>query len=535
MATIRAADLFCGAGGASTGLAQAAERLGRKLDLVAVNHWARAVETHSKNHPKANHHCEDLLTLDPSKAVPSGKLDLLIAAPECTHHSNARGGKPRSDQSRATAWCVQRWATALRIDRILVENVPEFATWGPLGADGKPLKSRCGETFRAWVKALESLGYRVEHRTLNSADFGAATSRRRLFVQAVKGRRPIVWPDPTHARRPEVDGMFADRLPWRGAREVIDWTLTGESIFTRKRPLSANTLRRIEAGLRKFGGAAAEPFLIALRHMANDEGDLRGCRSLDAPTPTVTASGTNIGLVEPFLMGMSQSGSNGDRLRPAAAPFNTITTADDTGLVEPFLIPAGGPRVDPRSTADPMGTVLTRDHLGLVEPFLVPTFNGEREGQAPRTHAIDAPHPTVIASRPTHGLVQPFLLPHRQHDRMDVDGLDQPMRTVTATNGGCNAICEPFVLPYYANGQAESVGGPLRTVTAVDRFGLVTPDGRQIDIRFRMLQPHELAAAMGFPSGYELTGNRAERVRQVGNAIEVNQARALAIAMLEAS
>ena len=303
-----AADLFCGAGGASTGLSRAADRAGRKLRLTAVNHWDRAVETHAKNHPAADHHCENLLTLDPLKAVPGGRLDLLIAAPECTHHSNARGGKPRSDQSRATAWCVQRWATALRIDRILVENVPEFLTWGPLGVDGRPLASKKGAIFAKWVETLEAMGYRVEWRILNAADFGAATSRRRLFVQAAKGRRAIHWPDPTHARKPESDGLFADRKPWRAAREVIDWGLTGESIFGRKRPLSPNTLRRIEAGLKKFGGANAEPFLIALRHMANAEGDGRGCRSLDVPTPTVTASGTNIGLVEPFTVKVTGQG-----------------------------------------------------------------------------------------------------------------------------------------------------------------------------------------------------------------------------------
>ena len=257
-----AADLFCGAGGLTTGLSRAAERLGRRLRLVAVNHWDRAVETHAHNHPAAEHFCEDVLTLDPLKAVPGGRLDLLAAAPACTHHSNARGGKPRDDQSRATAWCVQRWATALRIDRILVENVPEFEGWGPLGHDGKPLASKKGEVFRAWVNALEKMGYRVEWRVLNAADYGAATSRRRLFVQAALGRRRIVWPDPTHTRKPEPGGLFGDtRKPWRAAREVIDWGLTGESIFGRKRPLSANTLRRIEAGLRKFGGAAAEPFL----------------------------------------------------------------------------------------------------------------------------------------------------------------------------------------------------------------------------------------------------------------------------------
>ena len=495
MKPIIAADLFCGAGGASTGLLDACEAAGRKLRLTAVNHWERAVETHAANHPRAAHHCEDLLTMDPAKAVPGGRLDLLTAAPECTHHSNARGGKPRSDQSRATAWCVQRWATALRVDRILVENVPEFLTWGPLGADGKPLKSRRGETFRAWVTALQSLGYRVEWKVLNAADYGAATSRLRLFVQAVRGRRPIVWPDPTHAKDPAVDGLFADRLRWRAAREVIDWSLAGESIFNRKRPLSANTLRRIEVGLRKFGGPAAEPFLVAMNYLSQEGHDGRTCRPVGEPLPTVTGQGNRF------------------------------------YLCEPFAVSAGGPKVDARPVSGPLNTVLTRDHMGLVEPFVVPTNYGERPGQVPRTHSTAAPLPTVTASS-HHAVIEPFILPHRQFDRMDVDDIGRPVRTITATNGHLNGVCQPFVVPYYANGEADGTGDPLRTVTATDRFGLVQPDGSRIDIRFRMLQPHELAAAMGFPAGYRITGTRADQVRQIGNAVEVNQAKALYDAML---
>ena len=227
------------------------------------------------------------------------------------------------------------------------------------------------------------------------------------------------------------------------------------------------------------------------------------CRSLDDPAPTLTAGGTHLSLIEPFIMGMSHSGSNGDRLRTAERPLNTVTTADDTGLVQPFILPPEGIHRGnaPRDPADPLQTVTAGRGGGhLVQPFLVPTFNGEREGQSPRTHSVEAPLPTVVACRPTHAVVEPFLLPHRQFDRMDVD----------------------------------SVGVPLRTITAADRLGLVQPDGTRLDIRFRMLQPHELAAAMGFPACYKLTGNRADQVRQVGNAVEVNVADALASAILEA-
>lgn len=486
---IKAADLFCGAGGTSTGLGQAAERLGRSLELVAVNHWERAVETHAKNHPSAAHFCQSLADLDPKKAVPGGKLDLLVASPECTHHSVARGGKPINDQSRASAWCVLRWCTALRVDRVLIENVPEFQTWGPIGATtNRPIKRRKGETFRAFVDALRSLGYAVDWRVLNAADFGGATTRKRLFLQAVRGRARIEWPNPTHAANP-TPGLLGDRRKWRAAREVIDWSLPGESIFGRKRPLSENTLKRIAAGLKKFGGAAAEPFLV-------------------------------------LLNGGGRQGAGG---------------------------------------------VKSLQEHAVVEPFIVPTNYGEREGQSPRCHDINKPMPTVVASGQTHGLVQPFItrvsnggdyncrskdlntplgtittannfalvepfiLPHRQFDNMSVDDIDAPMRTITATNGGSNALVVAVIVPYYANGQAGSVGEPLRTVTTRDRFGVVIPDGCQLDIRFRMLQPHELAAAMGFPANYKITGNRAEQVRQIGNAVEVNQARELCHQMLEAA
>jgi DNA (cytosine-5)-methyltransferase 1 len=198
MKTIKAADLFCGAGGSSTGLKRVADALGVALDLTAVNHWPIAVETHAANHPGARHVCKSIDDIDPRK-VTGGSLDLLWASPECTHHSTARGGKPINDQSRSTAWCVTRWAEALRPKFIIVENVPEFQTWGPIGSTNRPLQSRKGETFAAWVGTLTSLGYTVEARVLNSADYGAATTRRRLFVVArfdggARGRGSIAWP-----------------------------------------------------------------------------------------------------------------------------------------------------------------------------------------------------------------------------------------------------------------------------------------------------------------------------------------------------
>lgn len=521
---ITAADLFCGAGGTSTGLGMAAGLLGRRLDLVAVNHWPRAVETHAANHPAAAHFCQSLVDLDPRKAVPSGRLDLLVASPECTHHSVARGGRPVNDQSRASAWCVLRWCTALDVGRVLIENVPEFVTWGPIGSNGRPLLRKKGETFGAFVKALESLGYRVEWRVLNAADFGGATTRRRLFLQAAKGRRPIRWPEPTHEPDPKP-GLFCPRKRWRAAREVIDWSLAGESIFTRKRPLSANTLRRIEAGLRKFGGRRADPFLVLLRRHADG-------RSLDLPAPTLTAGGEHVALCEPFIL-PPEGIHRGNAPRSPDDPLQTITAGRGGGyLAEPFLMHTthhGDGRVYPTDQPIPCVTGANRGEQAIVQPFIVPANYGERAGQAPRTHSLGDPLPTVVGSN-AHALVEPFIVP--QMSSNGPRSVDGPAPTITTTSRGVG-LCEPFLVPFYANGAADPVGDPLRTVTARDRFGLATPDGCRLDIRFRMLQPHELARAMGFPDGYRITGNRSEQVRQIGNAVEVNQARELCRAMLE--
>lgn len=473
MKALRAVDLFCGAGGTSTGLAQAAGAAGLRLELLAVNHWDVAIETHSANHPEARHLCATLDSIDPRKVCRSmrARLDLLIASPECMHHSIARGGKPINDQSRASAWEVLRWVEALRPRCVLVENVREFQSWGPLGSDGRPLKRRRGETFAAWLQALRSLGYVVEHRVLNAASYGDATTRQRLFVLAIRGRPcyGVAWPEPTHERDPQAT-LFTPLPRWRAAREVIDWSLPGQSICGRKRPLRPSTLRRIATGLRKFCGSA---FVVGTMHTHNGD----RCRAINDPLPTVT--GVNeLGLCQPFLV--SYYGTGGPQ--SVEAPLPTITASGN--------------------------------HLGLCQPFIVPANYGERPGQAPRCHSIDAPVPTVVGSG-THALVQPVL-------QMSQSGSNS-RRMQPADDG---EIVEPFLISYYGTGGPKSVNDPLDTVTAKDRFGLVMVDGR-LDVCFRMLQPHELAAAMSFPAGYRFAGCRSDVVRQIGNAVPVKTAAAL--------
>jgi DNA (cytosine-5)-methyltransferase 1 len=402
MKTVTIADLFCGAGGTSTGAVQAIEALGRTASLTAVNHWDRAVATHTANHPEARHLCASVDSLNPRHLFREGELDILWASPECTHHSRARGGKPMLDQSRATAWCVTRWAEALRPSVVMVENVPEFEEWGPLGSNAQPLASRKGETFTAWVNTLRAIGYTVDWRILCAADYGDPTTRRRLFVQAVRGRRRIVWPEPTHS--PETD-LFG-KARWRSARDIIDWNLPGESIYSRKKPLAPRTMERIWEGLRRFG---VVPSMVCMEH---------GGRvvSIDSPVPTVTtARGGAIAVVEPFVVTMR--GTNESQLRGSAKgvgePLGTVSAGGiHHALIEPCLLPQQSDgRLRPVS--EPAPTVSTAGAIALVEPFLVEYYG--TGGAA----AVDAPLNTVT-TKARFGLVRPEVIVNGQRCRLDI-------------------------------------------------------------------------------------------------------------------
>lgn len=482
---INIVDLFCGGGGTSTGAIRAASRAGLKVELCAVNHWEIAIETHSRNHPTAKHLCKAIDQVRPREAV-RGQVDLLLASPECTHHSVARGGMPINDQSRMSAWEVIRWAAELLPRRVIVENVKEFQTWGPIGSNQRPLKSRRGETFAAWCQALRSLGYRLDMRVLNAANYGGATTRERLFVQAVRGRAEILWPAQTHARdggEQAQQRMFGTVKPWKPAREIIDWSLPSQSIFTRKKPLAAATMARIEAGLRKFGGRAAEPFIVALRnHVAP--------RSVGDPIPTVTAGGQHLGLCQPFVI--SAGGPEGQGRTPSDlnGPLRTILTDDHKALIQPFVVPMNRLKDSLRPVADPLMTVTaTSADLALCHPFILPLNHGGRDF---RSHSMGEPMPTITT--------------------IDAWGM-----------------VEPLLVEYNGAGDAHPVTEPAPTITTRDRFGLAQFAGgpAYLDIHFRMLQPHELAAAMGFPRDYYFHGNREQRVKQIGNAVHVDQAEAL--------
>ncbi len=398
--SIFCADLFCGGGGTSTGMINAFRRAGirdKDIHLIGVNHWNIAIETNKLNHPFEKLYCSTVENVKPREAVPSGHLNFLWASPECTNHSRAKGGRPRDKQSRATAWDILKWVQELYIDRIYIENVTEFLEWGPLDRTGRPIKKKKGNTFRAFVSALESFGYRVAWQIMNAADFGAPTDRKRLIIQAVRGRGKIIWPEPTHSRTP---GLFGEKR-WRSAAEIIDWSIPGKSIFGRKKPLCENTMRRIEAGIRKYWGAWAEPFLIVLHGTAKSQIEASAI-PLSAPLPTITTSGKHVALISPIWLDQSHTKTGGVSGR-ISDPLNTICCSHGThSLVTPLFIPqqsAGS--VKP--TENPLPTIATGGAIGLLQPFMFEYYgNG-------RILSVDDPVPVI----PTHdkfGLIQGRIL-----------------------------------------------------------------------------------------------------------------------------
>lgn len=311
-----AVDLFAGGGGASLGL----EMAGATVEH-AVNHWPTAISVHARNHRETTHHLESVWRVRPVETPP----DVLWASPDCTHFSRAKGGKPRQQGIRSLAWSVTRWAAHSQPRVIVVENVPEFAQWGPLDRDGMPIAARRGQTFRAWVRKLERYGYHVEWRVLAACDYGAPTTRRRLYVVARRDGAPR-WPTPTHGP--------GCAQPWRTATEIIDWSLPLPSIFGRKKPLAAATLARIARGIKRFVLDEQRPFLI---HVSNGErvGQVPRIYDLQRPLGTVVAGGVKQALVAYYLA--RHFGGRGTVGSSMAEPLRTVTAQDHHALVGAFL------------------------------------------------------------------------------------------------------------------------------------------------------------------------------------------------------
>lgn len=524
------ADLFAGAGGASYGLKLAMKKLGLQYRLRAVNHWEAAVKTHTANFPEADHYCARVDEVDPRTLFPGRRIDLLIAAPECTDHSNAKGGRPVSDQKRASAWHILRWAELCHIPDILIENVPEFLKWGPVDSRGRKLKSKAGTFFHAFVGALRAAGYAVEWRVLNAADYGDATTRRRLFIMARKSR-PIVWPTPTHAEFPT-----GHLKPWRAAAEIIDWSLPGTSIFDRERhglpPLKPTTLGRILEGVRRYGPREIYPFLVQMFGTGKT-------RKVTRPLSTVTAGGKKHGLAQPFVLSHRQFQEL--CVDPVTRPKRTITSkSTDEAIAQGVIVATdnqGGNGKYVRSTKEPLYTLTTRGQQGVA----VILGNGGPKGSAiPRTALL--PLKTITSGATRYALSNSFLLDANHGRKVGRDGgrvhdIRRPVKTLSTQRG--MAIVSAFIDKFYGTGVAQPVTKPLDTVTVKPRFGLVEVAVNRkpvfyFTILFRMLQPHELAAAMGFPKGYfaDPDMSKEDVVKMIGNAWPVHLGAALCEAML---
>ena len=521
-------DNFAGGGGASTGIELAT---GYSVD-IAINHDPEAIRMHKANHPNTEHYCENVWAVDPVKACKGHPVALAWFSPDCKHFSKAKGGKPKDKNIRGLAWVACRWAGLVRPRVIMLENVEEFKTWGPLNRGHHPIKSKQGKTFERFVQQLTDLGYKVEFRELVAADYGAPTMRKRFFMIARCDGKPIVWPEPTHGSADSEEVKAGLRKPYVGAYTQIDFSRPCPSIFDTSeeikekygiravRPLAPKTMERIARGLKKFVLDNPEPFIIQCNH-----GGERRPNDIRDPMPTITGK-HGYGIVEPTLapyMGTNTTNHPGGNCKN---PIHTITTGNQQCLISPTLIQyhsetAQG-EVRGQTIKDPIMTVDGSNRYGLVTSFLHKYYDGGYKGAG---ESMEKPLPTVT-SWDHNSVVTANLIQMNNH----CDGRDvrDPIPTITAGDGHFGEV-RAFLIKYYGQGTGQDIKEPLDTVTARDRFGLVTINGTDyqiVDIGLRMLEPRELYGCQGFPDDYiidhDYTGKtypRSEQVRRCGNAV----------------
>lgn len=557
-------DNFAGGGGASTGIEMAT---GYSVD-IAINHDPEAIKMHKANHPNTKHYCENVWAVDPVKACNGHPVGLAWFSPDCKHFSKAKGGKPKDKNIRGLAWVACRWAGLVRPRVIMLENVEEFKTWGPLNRGHHPIKAKQGKTFEKFVQQLNDLGYTVEFKELIAADYGAPTMRKRFFLIARCDGKPIVWPEPTHAPADSEKVKAGLLEPYVGAYTQIDFSRPCPSIFDTSeeikekygiravRPLASKTLDRIAKGLKKFVLDNPEPFIIQCNH-----GGERRPNDIREPMPTITGK-HGYGIVEPYMVQIGQTGFTKDRSKDVREPLTTIVSKNEHCLIEPTLAPYMGTNTTNHpggNCKDPIHTITTGNQQCLISPTLI-QYHSETSKDGVRGQAIKDPIMTVDSSN-RYGLVASFL--HKYYDggykgagetvenplptvtawdhnsvvtanliqmNNHCDGKDirQPLPTITAGDGHFGEV-RAFLIKYYGQGTGQDIKDPLDTVTAQDRFGLVTINGTDyqiVDIGLRMLEPRELYGCQGFPDDYiidhDYTGKtypRSEQVRRCGNAV----------------
>ena len=540
-------DNFAGGGGASTGIEMA---IGRSVD-IAINHDPDAIAMHRANHPATKHYCEDVWGVDPVEACAGNPVALAWFSPDCKHFSRAKGGKPVDKHIRGLAWVAVKWAYKMRPKVLMLENVPEIRTWGPLSDDGKPIKERAGETFKGFVLALTTgipethpayqemcdalaidpdsedalrlrrgLGYKLEYRILKSCDYGAPTTRTRFYMIARCDGRPIVFPEATHAPKDSVAVKSGRKHPYHTAAECIDWSIPAQSIFDREKPLAEATMRRIARGIQKFVIDNPEPFIINYKFENEPQ-------SANKPLSTVTAVNNHY-LVAPSIVpiGYGEREGQSPRVAKVDEPLGTVVTSGKHYLVAPTLIQyhseTGEDEVRGQKTDEPLMTIDTSPRYALSVAHIMKNYAGGYTGAG---SAADAPLDTVTA-QDHNSLVTAHIMHLRNHQ--DGQPMDAPLSTITS-GGGHHAEVQAFLVKYFSGGVAKSVNEPLDTITTKDRFALVTIHGEQYiitDIRMRMLQPRELFKAQGFPAGYIIDHDadgraypKSKQVARCGNAV----------------
>nr|WP_067285792.1 DNA cytosine methyltransferase [Marinobacterium profundum] len=515
-------DLFAGGGGASTGIEMG---LGRPVH-IAINHNPAAISMHQANHPGCLHLQTDVWTVDPVAVLAGRRVGWFHASPDCTHHSQAAGGQPRKKEIRDLSWVVIKWAGIGKPRIISLENVKQIRQWGPLVAkrckttgrvmrlDGTvanpgervprheqylvPNKKRKGQTWQKFRACLEALGYHVDHRILKACDFGAPTSRERLFMVARRDGEPIIWPEPSHAAQPAKG-----QKPYRTAAECIDWAVPGKSIFGRKKPLAEATMRRIAKGIKREVLDRAQPFIVPIANWSQET-----VHPADQPLNTITAwpRGGSFALATAFLA-QANGGFNTTHSKPLSDPMTTVTnTGSQQQLVTANLVHLRG-NCDARAVDDPLHTISAGgQHHAPATAFLSRQFGGS-VGQG-----IDEPAPTITAGG---------------------GGKSALVEIKLAADAEAGALCcAAFLMRYYGEGgQWGDLREPMHTLTTKARLALVTVwiGGDPyviVDIHLRMLQPHELYMAQGFPPSYIIDrghdGRRltkSEQVHMCGNSV----------------
>ncbi|MGX7353278.1 DNA cytosine methyltransferase [Citrobacter sp. ESY80] len=622
-------DNFAGGGGASTGIEMAT---GRSVD-IAINHDVNAVAMHTTNHPDTLHYCESVYAVRPKVATAGRRVGLAWFSPDCRHFSKAKGAKPVEKAIRGLAWVTLRWGLDVDPRVMMLENVEEFKTWGPLihtppkpdlteammvnfigpvyPGYSRPDPARIGETFQAFVgmlttgisadhpalveccefldipldskdaaRLVKGLGYIVEFRELRACDFGAPTIRKRFFMVMRRDGEPIVWPEPTHGDPKSAAVLTGKLAPWRTAAECIDWSIPAKSIFGRKKPLAVNTLKRIARGIQRFVIDSPAPFIVKCNHTTTKgKYDCFRGQALAEPLQTITKThgyAIAVPTVAPFMAGNGGSEYQA-KPRPLDKPAHTILKQSRACLVAPVIARQFGASIGHR--ADEPSATITAGGGGksqLVTPTLIQMGYGERPGQEPRVLQLDNPLGTVTAGGNKFATVSTFLAKHYggnytgpgvsldepAHSVTTVDHhavvashlvklrgtcrdgqrTNEPMPTVTAGGQHVGEVKTTLAADGYDEHRAQQTLEFLRQYCGEDCDGLVTVDGityRIVDIGMRMLQPHELYRAQGFPEWYiidqDYRGQKYAKDKQIarcGNAVPPPFAEALVRANL---